>query len=297
MAPPCPACGAPAAGRALSLRGFRLRRCPGCASLFVENPPPEGVTAPLYAGEGYFAKRRLGPTSQGGVCGYPDYVAERPRIEAKFELVLTRLERHAEPGELLDVGAGPGFMVAVARRRGWSAIGVDLNPWAARYARERVGVEVRLGTLPAVRLEQGRFDAVTMMDLIEHERAPEATLAEAARVTRRGGLLAIATPDAAAPLGRLLGRRWPEVMRVPAHLVLFSQRGLATLVERSGFEVIGSHSLGKTASVATLVEDLAPAAPRLARVLRRACRPRALSERVVTVDPRVKFCLYARRRG
>lgn len=291
----CPACGRRAARPAMTVRDLHFRRCRGCASLFVENPPPRSVTAQLYRDERYFARRRLGPV--GEVCGYRDYLADRDGIEAKFDRVLAHLERHAEPGELLDVGAGPGLMVAAARRRGWSASGVDLNPWAARYAGERIGVEVRPGTLAAAGLERGRFDAVTMLDLLEHEHDPGATLTQAARVTRPGGLLAVLTPDAAAPVSRLLGRRWPEVLRAPGHLVLFSVAGLSRLIERHGYEPLERHSVGKTTCLATLHADVAPAAPAAARLVEPVFTRGPLARRVVTVDPRTKFCLYARRRG
>lgn len=232
----------------------------------------------------------------GEVCGYGDYLADRDGIEAKFDRILARLERHVEPGELLDVGAGPGLMVAAAERRGWRASGVDLNPWAARYAGERLGVEVSPGTLGAAALERSRLDAVTMLDLLEHEHDPGAMVAEAARVTRPGGLLAVLTPDAAAPLSRLLGRRWPEVMRAPGHLVLFSVAGLSRLIERHGYELLERHSVGKTARLVTLHADAAPAAPTAARLVAPLLARGPLARRVVTLDPRTKFCLYARRR-
>ena len=291
----CPACGRRATRPAMAVRELRFRRCRDCASLFVENPPPRSVTVQLYRDERYFARRRLGPS--GEVCGYRDYLADRDGIEAKFDRVLARLELHGEPGELLDVGAGPGLMVAAAKRRGWRASGVDLNPWAARYAGERIGVEVRPGTLAAAGLERGRFDAVTMLDLLEHEHDPGETLAEAARVTRPGGLLAILTPDAAAPVSRLLGRRWPEVIKAPGHLVLFSVSGLSRLLERHGYEVLEWHFVGKTTSLETLHADVAPAAPAAARIVGPLFTRGPLARRVVTVDPRTKFCLYARRQG
>jgi SAM-dependent methyltransferase len=253
------------------------------------------VTAELYRDERYFARRRLGPA--GEVCGYRDYLADRDGIEAKFDRVLARTELHVEPGQLLDVGAGPGLMLAAAERRGWRATGVDLNPWAARYAGEQIGVEVRPCTLAAAGLERGRFDAVTMLDLLEHEHDPGATLAEAARVTRPGGVLAVLTPDAAAPVSRLLGHRWPEVMRAPGHLVLFSVPGLSRLIERHGYELLERHSVGKTTSLATLHADVAPAAPAAARLVAPLLTRGPLARRVVTLDPRTKFCLYARRKG
>lgn len=276
--------------------GFSWRRCGDCGSLFVAGPPPDEEIAALYRDERYFARARKRPAARGRVLGYRDYVADRKHIELKFRDVLERLERHGAQGEVLDVGAGPGFLLAAARRRGWPGRGVELNPWAAAHARERVGVDVRTGAFGAVPLADGQFGAVTMMDFLEHVPRPAEAMAEAVRVTRPGGLLAVLTPDAGAPVSRLLGARWPEVLRAPGHLTLFSASGLARLLERHGYEVLGRHSVGKTSSAATLLADVSPAAPATARLVRPVVERGPLAGRTLTLDPRTKLCLYARLR-
>lgn len=296
MTSACPACGHGRSRCAMTVRAFRWRRCAACRSLFVENPPPREVTAALYRDEGYFAKRRV-PGAPGQVWGYQDYLGDRAHIERKFRSVLVRVEPHVDRGELLDVGAGPGLMLAVAKRRGWEALGLEPNAWAAAYARDRLEVDVRTACLGALALERDRFGAVTMMDLLEHVPSPQESIAEAARLTRPGGLLAVLTPDAGSVVGRLMGGRWPELLRAPAHLVLFSVRGLSALVECHGYRVLGWHSVGKTSRLSTLLADASPAAPRVAGMLRSLVGQHRLAERELTVDPRTKFCLYARLEG
>lgn len=277
----------------MTVRAFRWRRCSACRSLFLENPPGEEALHPLYRGERYFANPHFGSPEDGDVHGYRDYLADQDHIESKFDGLLSRLEGHAGPGELLDVGAGPGFLLSVAERRGWSALGLEPNPWAAAYARERLEVDVRTAAFGALALERDRFRAVTMMDVLEHVPSPRDAIAEAARVTRRGGLLAVLTPDAGSVASRLMGARWPEVVRAPAHLVLFSVRGLSSLLERHGYQVLGWHSIGKTSRLATLLADASPAAPTVTRMLRPLVERGPLAERNLTIDPRTKFCLYA----
>lgn len=287
----CPACRDGRSRIAAVVRGLRFRRCHSCGSLFAERRPPDRALHSLYDGEGYFARRRLGPPRP---WGYQDYLRDRAHIERKFDGVLDRLERHVKPGRLLDVGAGPGFMVSRAAQRGWSARGLDVNGWAVRYARSH-DVDVRPGTLADERVEgDDRFDAVTMMDLLEHVPDPGAAVAQAAKITRPGGALAVLTPDAGAPLGRLLGRRWPELTRAPAHLVLFSAAGLSRLLGRHGYQVLGAHSVGKTSTLSTLVCDAAPAAPWLAGLARPVLERTRLADRTATVDLRTKVCMYAR---
>ena len=290
----CPACGSSRLRVRLRVRELRFVRCASCQTLFCTDPPPPEATATLYRGTEYFENPEYDSPETGGYHGYQGYLSDRRHIEAKFAQVIERVERFRTPGRLLDVGAGPGFLLSAARARGWEAEGIDLNGWAARFAREEVGVEVRETTLPDAGLGDETFDAVTMMDLLEHVSEPSVLVAEAARLLRPDGVLCVLTPDAGSIVSKVLGTRWPELQRAPEHLVLFSARGLAALLERHGFEVLGWHSVGKTSEVGTILADIAPAAPGVGRGLQALARRRELAERVVALNPHTKLCLYAR---
>jgi 2-polyprenyl-3-methyl-5-hydroxy-6-metoxy-1,4-benzoquinol methylase len=279
------------------VREYRLLRCRRCATLFCADPRAHDRAAAIYADRTYFRNPRFGWPEEGGYHGYRDYLSDRRHIEEKFAEILTRIEEHRPPGALLDVGAGPGLLLSAARERGWDGIGLDPNPWAAEFAGLEVGVEVRRQGLLDADLEAGSFDAVTLMDTIEHLTDPERVVQECRRVLRPGGILALSTADAGSPVSRVLGRRWPEVQRVPEHLVLFSVRGLAALLHRAGFATLGWHSVGKRSDVATIAADVSPVAPALGRRVAAALARRRLGRRVIDIDPRTKFCLYARRVG
>jgi 2-polyprenyl-3-methyl-5-hydroxy-6-metoxy-1,4-benzoquinol methylase len=271
------------------VRALDFLRCRRCATLWVVDPP---ASVDLYEGPEYFSNPQFG---EGSYHGYRDYLSDREHIEAKFAEVLEHVERRTHPGRLLDVGAGPGLMLSAARDRGWAGVGLDLNPWAVDRAREQVGVEVHTGSLLDAGFDAASFDAVTMMDLLEHVAHPGELVEEAARVTRPGGALAVLTPDAGSPVSRAMGARWPELQRAPEHLVLFSVRGLAALLGRHGWRVAGWHPVGKTSSVETLVADVSPAAPAVGRALGRAASATGLAARTVELDPRTKFVMYANR--
>ena len=297
----CPACHGTALRPAFRRSALSFERCRSCGTVFDPTPPTEAELSALYEGKAYFVKEagsEGGPAPVGAadLWGYPaDYLADRRFVEAKFDEVLRHLERYVPVGRLLDVGAGPGFLVSAASARGWDAVGLDLNEWAAEHARDEVGVDVRVGRLDEHAFAGERFDAVTMMDVVEHVADPDALLANAARLVRPGGVLVLLTPDAGAPVSRILGGRWPEVRRPGEHVVLYSRRGLTDALRRHGFTASGWHSTGKVAAVSTLLDDAAAAAPRAFAAARCLVADRAVGERVVELDPRTKFVVYARR--
>lgn len=270
-------------------------RCRDCASLMDADPLAPDEVVKLYEGREYYVKEGSAFADDGAGWGYSeDYLAERDLIEVKFNRVLGHLERYVSGGRLLDVGSGPGFLVASAQQRGWDATGLDLNEWAVQYGRDELGVQMVHGELADEPFEPGSFDAITMLDLVEHVTDPDDLLARVGKLVRPGGAIALLTPDAGAWPSRMLGRRWPEVRRHGEHLVLFSVAGLSAALARHGFAASGWHSIGKTAPVDTILSDVESIAPGVVKRLRSSISPR-LEQRVIEVDPRTKFCLYARK--
>jgi SAM-dependent methyltransferase len=291
----CLACGSVRLGRGFSVRGRRFERCGACKTLVLLQPPPIDELASYYEDASYFVNPTFDQPEIGGYYGYKDYLADRAHIEAKFGEVLERVERHVKPGRMLDVGAGPGFLLSAAKHRGWTGTGIDLNPWAVQYAREVVGVDVELASAADAPVEPASLDLVAMMDVIEHVVDPGSLVDCAAELLVPGGVLVVLTADAGSWVSRLLGRRWPEARRAPEHVVLLSVTGLSRMLERSGFEILGWHSVGKTSTIETLLSDIGPVAPRLMRGVRRIVAHGRLAQRTFELDPHTKFCLYARR--
>jgi len=117
----------------------------------------------------------------------------------------------------LDVGCGSGGLLAEAAVLGYPAAGIDASMTmlvAARYMIESYGGVARLACAyaEALPLADGCVDAVTMYDSIEHVANVRATIDEARRVLRRGGAMAISTPNrfslAAEPHVFLWGVGW-----------------------------------------------------------------------------------------
>jgi SAM-dependent methyltransferase len=154
----------------------------------------------------------------------------------------------------LDVGCGPGALTAeLVRRLGAGAVGaIDPSGSFVAAVRARLpGVEVRSGAADRLPFPDDAFD-VTLAQLVVHFMAdPVAGLAEMARVTRPGGVVAACVWDHAGGAGPL-ATFWRAVhdidpaARDEAGLPGAREGHLALLCEAAGLSDIEPSSLSVT---------------------------------------------------
>lgn len=222
-APACPVCGARKRDPLFVKNGWPVVRCPACTLVYVDASIDRRTLDALYGRE-YF---------EGDA--FQDYIAEAQTRLASARGRTKVLARIVPGGHLLDVGCAAGFFLRAASEH-YAVSGVELSEFAARHAREELGVRVFTGDIFDAPLDDEEFDVVTMWDVVEHLPNPAAVMAEVARVTRRGGLLVLATGNVDGPLARRDLQHW-DLMHPPGHLTFFSPRTLGHLVTQSGFEL------------------------------------------------------------
>jgi 2-polyprenyl-3-methyl-5-hydroxy-6-metoxy-1,4-benzoquinol methylase len=202
-----------------------IKECLDCGLLY---------TSPRVKAEGLLAEYEGNKDEE-----YFDQTESRS-MNAYLSLALIR--RHAKSGRLLDVGAATGFFLNAARPF-FEVEGVEPSTWARRYAQEQLGLKIKAPTLEAARFEDGRFDVVTLLDVIEHVPDPVAVLKEIARVTKPGGILYLVTPDCESPSAKVLGGRWWGLRS--AHIFYFSRATLERALAAAGFEIVEAKSFGR----------------------------------------------------
>jgi SAM-dependent methyltransferase len=108
------------------------------------------------------------------------------------------------PGmRVLEVGCGPGGLTQIlARLVGVSgrAVGLDLSAYMIGEARRRAAdgrlpIEFITGDAQALPFDHDSFDRVLANTTFQHLRDPARALAQAVRVTRPGGLVAVTDQD------------------------------------------------------------------------------------------------------
>jgi SAM-dependent methyltransferase len=176
----------------------------------------------------------------------PNFLAHAGEDQDWFALSqsdkLEIFERLLPPGRrrLLDIGCGPGFFLQTAIRRGWQGQGIEPSRQAAAHARQ-LGATVTEGFFgPQTAKTLGRFDAITLTNMLEHVPNPAAILTEARGLLDEGGVLCVGVPNDFSPL-QLAARAAVDAadwwVAPPHHLNYFDFSSLCTLVERLGFTV------------------------------------------------------------
>ena len=120
-----------------------------------------------------------------------------PWVRRKAELAVILLARYgvaAKAPQILEIGCGPGHNLARLRQHFPSArlIGLDLSPEAVRLCRKKAIPAIRADF---TRYKPGRkFDAILMMDFLEHMERDEEALKRAGAMLKKGGLLVCSVP-------------------------------------------------------------------------------------------------------
>ena len=113
------------------------------------------------------------------------------------EEALTRALGTGSLGRLLDIGTGTGRIAELLSAQADHVAALDKSPEMLRLARTRLHdvpasrLELVQGDFTALPFGDGLFDTVLFHQVLHYAQEPAAALAEAARVTRTGGRIAI----------------------------------------------------------------------------------------------------------
>ena len=132
---------------------------------------------------------------------------------------------------MLEVGAGEGAFLKVAKDAGIEVTGTELSRMAVRKAREAFGVDLHFGDVADLPASM-RFDTVVLWDVIEHLPRPDLVLETLEERLEPGGSILLTTGNYECADRIVAGDRW--WCWHPDHYHYFSPSGIESLGRRLG---------------------------------------------------------------
>lgn len=160
--------------------------------------------------------------------------------------------------KVLDVGCGGGFTCEFLAQRGATVWGMDQSSACIEAAKaharlSNLNIHYRVGMAESLPWEDGCFDVVVCVDVLEHVKDPSQPIAEIARVLKPGGLFCFDTINRTVRsrlimiwlLENLLRQIPPGIhdwrkFILPEELARWSRQAGLQKIQISGFNLFGS---------------------------------------------------------
>lgn len=220
----CPVCGARESKTLFVKDGFRHVKCT-CGFIFV-NPTAKDEHRDYFFKEVHhiWTEVLLSP--------------EQELVDThKFQYGLEFIEGHIDQkGFLVDIGAGSGLFLRVARDAGWKVSGVEFNRKAVENIK-KLGIEVFDRPMSDGIYPANSTDVVTNWEVLEHINDPNKFIIRIRDILKPKGLLFVCVPNINSLVTRILHEK-ARTFGGSSHVNFFSIETLSKLLEKHRFEIL-----------------------------------------------------------
>ncbi|MBP9865283.1 MAG: class I SAM-dependent methyltransferase [Candidatus Omnitrophica bacterium] len=234
---PCALCGADepevmASGRDFEYHTtpetFSYVRCKKCGHWYLNPRPSVSDLNVIYPSNYYAFTTGMNPIVQKCRSFW-----EKKKVEGYSRMIGAGARR------ILDVGCGEGRFLSILKEYGpkdWQLCGLDFDEAAVQKCRER-GFEAVARRVEDFIEGNGTFDAVIMLQLIEHVEDPALIARRVFELLKPGGYFIIETPNIDSLDFKLFKKSHWGHFHFPRHWHLFSTLSLHRMLRSAGFEI------------------------------------------------------------
>lgn len=157
------------------------------------------------------------------------HLIKKSALRNKIKLI----NAQSEKGKLLDIGAGTGDFLVVAKNDGWDTTGIEPSEKAKSIAITK-GVDFAAGLSD---LKDHSFDVITMWHVLEHVPNLDEYILELKRLLKPTGSILIAVPNFKSFDANYYGKFW-AAYDVPRHIWHFSKTAIQKLFAEKEMKLV-----------------------------------------------------------
>jgi SAM-dependent methyltransferase len=190
--------------------------------MLITSPQPKAEDlAKYYESDAYISHT----DSKAGVMASVYQNVKKYSLALKLRLILTL---NGSPGLLLDIGAGTGDFLKLAKENGWEVKGVEPNEGASNLAKKKnLEIDESID-----KLSGQTFDVVTLWHVLEHLPDLEIITQKIEDLIKPGGTLIVAVPNFNSYDANYYKNYW-AAYDTPRHLWHFSKTAMGTIFSSS----------------------------------------------------------------
>jgi SAM-dependent methyltransferase len=198
---------------------------------------------------------------------YDDVIAsvQAGQIHPGFHFIIEKVREvtwrylNSSQRRVIDIGCGPGYVLAQVAQWGFECFGIDFNPDVVRVANEYFKIEAKVARVEDLLAVESRYDLALLIHVLEHVEAPAGLLKNICQLLKPGGVLFIDLPNR----NRFALRRslkngdYPEGDYPPHHITFWSIAALTRALQIAGYSVIQCHArpVGAEGQVETFLRN------------------------------------------
>ena len=215
----CPACRSKKSRRLFSKEGGTYVKCDKCAMVFLNPVLKDDVLSDFY---------RNNHTVQAQIVE-SDMSFYSNLYNKGLDVIESALRAKRANPHVLDIGCSSGVFLDVAKQRGWSTTGLELNLQEAELAKAK-GHRVLTELLQQAPLKAD-FNAITMWDVFEHIKDGASYLKMMKRLLKPGGIIFMQIPSSASLAARVLQEKC-NMFDGMEHVNLYGLNAIKALARR-----------------------------------------------------------------
>jgi SAM-dependent methyltransferase len=146
---------------------FTFQQCE-CGLIKQTPMPNEQFFDWFFNSEVFFSSKK---SDKDHIWGYYDYFSDEPNRLATSQWRYKKIKKILSldgPVSIMKIGPGTGTFLYVAQQDGHHVLGCDVSSEFLNYAQENYGVEIHHGRFEKQPYEDGQFDIIMLLNVIEN---------------------------------------------------------------------------------------------------------------------------------